>query len=372
MNVGNKPIPPQPVRHRPGTILRAQGAYLWDADGTRYIDHVAGHGRVLVGHCDPRITAAASVAAASVDLTGVGEPAGARELEAVILRDRPGFEQAAFTGGLSAALLLASRLAQAATGRRGVMAIEGDGLMEPVVALAGCGPVIATVPWNDREALKAAVGDPIDPPAALVLEPAQQPGLDGHAAAGYLDAVRLAADRAGALLVFVHAYPSLGRQPGSLDNVRSDVAVLGDAYANGYPFGAVVGSAALLRPALSIRSSALSGPQPFALAAATRTIEIMEDGGWDEIERLGQAIRGGLDDIVRSTGADARVAGTGNAWAIEWGARSQALTFRSELLDAGVLTPEPSAGPARFPLATSDDDVEATLDAVRFSLSRAG
>ncbi|HYZ46037.1 MAG TPA: aminotransferase class III-fold pyridoxal phosphate-dependent enzyme, partial [Actinomycetota bacterium] len=65
-------------------IVRTQGAYLWNADGTRYIDHLLAGGAIVIGHCDPRINRAAAHAAATCDLNWVGPQAGEVELAETI------------------------------------------------------------------------------------------------------------------------------------------------------------------------------------------------------------------------------------------------------------------------------------------------
>jgi glutamate-1-semialdehyde 2,1-aminomutase len=57
-------------------ITRAQGAYLWNADGKRYIDHLNSYGPIVIGHADPRVNRAVTDAAATVDLNWVGPHAG--------------------------------------------------------------------------------------------------------------------------------------------------------------------------------------------------------------------------------------------------------------------------------------------------------
>src|SRR5437867_49418 len=77
-------------------IVRAQGAYVWDADGRRYVDYLLAWGPIVLGHCDPRVNEAAARAASNCDLTAVGPQVGEVELAELICEAMPCADRVAF------------------------------------------------------------------------------------------------------------------------------------------------------------------------------------------------------------------------------------------------------------------------------------
>src|SRR5437879_4447873 len=68
-------------------MVRADGAYLWDIDGKRYVDYLLAWGPIVLGHCDPRVNEAAARAAATCDLTAIGPQVGEVELAEAICEE---------------------------------------------------------------------------------------------------------------------------------------------------------------------------------------------------------------------------------------------------------------------------------------------
>src|SRR4051812_15224874 len=168
-------------------VERAQGAELTDVDGNRYVDWMCSWGPLVLGHAHPDVLAAVRAAAERGTTFGAAT-AGEAEL-AERVRDRmPAVEMLRMTSSGTEATMSAIRLARAVTGREKLVKFAGayHGHVDGLLADAGSGlatqgipaspgvPAAATaataiVPWNDLEAVRAAVAQA--PPAAILAEP---------------------------------------------------------------------------------------------------------------------------------------------------------------------------------------------------------
>src|SRR5690606_29159114 len=175
---------PHPVYMR-----RGQGAYLWDADGNRYIDYLGAYGALILGHAHPAVVEAVQKAAARGTVYGTPhelEVAFAERLKAAI----PGVEKLRFVNSGTEAVMTAIRLARGATGRHKLVKFAGcyHGHSDPVLLDAGSGastlgisdsagvpPGVAadviTLPYNDPAALRQLMAEVGDQVAALLVEP---------------------------------------------------------------------------------------------------------------------------------------------------------------------------------------------------------
>lgn len=96
-------------------ITRARGAYLWNADGKRYIDHLNAYGPIVIGHSDPRVNGAVADTVARVDLNWVGPQAGEVELAERIVAAVPSADKVVFMNTGTDALQHSLHVARAAT-----------------------------------------------------------------------------------------------------------------------------------------------------------------------------------------------------------------------------------------------------------------
>ena len=208
------------IGREPLFVDRAEGAELLDVDGNRYVDWVCSWGPLICGHANPQIVEAVTEQAARG--TSYGAPTvGEVDLAEEVSRRMPSVEMLRMTSSGTEASMSAIRLARAATGREkllkfagayhghvdGLLAEAGSGLATQgipaspgVTAAAAAATVI--VPWNDADAVRAAVAE--HEFAAILCEPfAANMGLV-PAAEGFLELLREAATENGALLVFGH------------------------------------------------------------------------------------------------------------------------------------------------------------------------
>ena len=106
-------------------FTRAQGAYIYDADGKPYIDYHAAFGPPVLGHCNPEVNARVAETLARVDLVGIGASELEAQLAEKICQHVPSAQKVAFCNSGSEATYAAVRLARAVTGRRRIIKFQG-------------------------------------------------------------------------------------------------------------------------------------------------------------------------------------------------------------------------------------------------------
>ncbi len=387
-------------------IVRAQGAYLWNADGRRYLDHLLSYGPIVVGHSDARINQAVAGAAAQVDLTWVGPQAGEVELAEKIVEVVPSAEKVVFLNTGTDALQHALHVARAATGRQQILKFHGHyhgwagalgvganfdvspGQAPPPDAPNSGGAATAAgtdthvVEWNDAEAVRAvfeAYGRNI---AAVFAEPYLHSYTNAAPAPGFLELLRDLTERYGAVLVFDEVKTGFRDHLGgyqAVAGVTPDLTALGKAMGNGWTIAALCGRADLMDLlGTEVTMDGTYYANPYAIAAARRTIEVLERGGIAYMDRLGQRLREGLTKAIADTGVTANVTGIGSGWIVNWRADppvtfrqavdadfDRAEAFRLAMLDAGILLPPYVITDNRICVAFTDDDIDETVAAAR-------
>jgi glutamate-1-semialdehyde 2,1-aminomutase len=393
-------------------IVRARGAYLWNADGTRFVDHLNACGAIVIGHADRRVNRAVAGTAATVDLNGVGAQAGEVELAERIVRTMPSADKVAFMNTGTDALQHALHVARAATGRCRVFTFHGHyhgwvgqlrvgaslaverGLASPPAASnsgasqPGLTESVEVVDWNDFEATHAAFAVRGREYAAIVVEPYLHSYTNAPPAPGFLELLRELADRHGAVLVFDEVKTGFRHHLGGyqvIAGVTPDLTAFGKALGNGYTIAGLAGWTDLMDLlGVEVSNGGTYYASPYALAAGIATFDILENGGVERLWALGERLRDGLALAIRAAGVTANVTGIGSGWIINWRADPpvtfrQAVdadfdrgeTFRLAMLDAGILLPPCVIADARINLAFTDDDVDETIEAAGRALRAA-
>ena len=385
-------------------IVRTEGAYLWNADGKRFIDYLLSYGPIVIGHSDPRVNAAVAQVAATNDLHWVGAQAYEIEVAEKIVQHVPSAEKVAFVTSGSDALLHAVHVARVATGRRRLVKFHGsfvgwqDALAKganfdvrpgeaPSTEDANSGGIhpgaiedVTVLEWTDFAAVRAVFAKLGHEIAAVICEPYLLSYGVVAPAPGFLELLRELTAKHGALLVFDEVKTGFRFHLGgyqAVAGVTPDLTALGKAMSNGYPLGALAGRSDLMEM-LGTRT-ALDGTHyanPYGLAAALATIEILEEGGIERMAQLGERLRAGLERAVRDTGVTANITGYGSGFMINWTAQppvtfrdaanadfERAESFRLGMLAAGILMPPFVITDARLCLATSEADIDETIAA---------
>ena len=275
----------------PRFITRADGAYIWDEDGKRYIDYVCSWGPMILGHNHPAIREA--VEKAVKDGLSFGAPTR-REVDIAELMVElvPNIEMVRMVNSGTEAVMSAVRLARGATGRDKLIKFEGcyhghsDCLLVNAgsSALAGGHPSSAGVPedivkhtltaqFNDLASVEALLEAWPGQVAAVIVEPVAANMGVVNPAPGFLPGLRRLCDRHGALLIFDEVITGFRLALGGAQEyfgVRADLVTFGKIIGGGMPVGAYCGSRALLEQVAPCgpvyQAGTLSG-NPVAMAA---------------------------------------------------------------------------------------------------------
>ncbi len=291
-----------PVGRAPQFLERGRRGRVWDVDGNEYVDLVAGLLPVVLGYCDPDVDASIRTQlerGLTFSLAAELEVELAERLVALV----PCAEMVRFGKNGSDATSAAIRIARAATGRDRVLACGYHGWNDWYAGTtsrnkgvpAAVRELTHRVPYNDLEALEAALDGFPGEFAALIMEPmhAEEP------APGYLESARDLVRRHGALLIFDEIITGFRFAPGGaqeLFEVVPDLACFGKALGNGMPISAVVGPAGLMCEYEEVFVSGTFGGEALSLAAAIAVIDKLRrepviETLWRTGERLGDAAR---------------------------------------------------------------------------------
>ncbi len=303
----------------PPFLVRGSGPHVWDADGNRYIDLVQSWGPLPLGHAHPEVIAAARDAVEAGPTFGAPTP-GEVELVEALVDAVPGLDQVRLVSSGTEAAMSAIRLARGATGRDRILKFAGHYHGHSDALLVDAGSGVATlsipgspgvtegaaadtlvVPWNDLEAVDAALDGHGDRLAAIICEPvAANMGLVPPDE-GFLTALRDRADRSGALLVFDEVITGfrLGRAGAQgRYGVTPDLTVMGKAIGGGFPLAAFGGRAEVmdeLAPAGPVYQAGTLSGNPVAVAAGLTQVRLLTEGAFADLEdttgRLVQGLR---------------------------------------------------------------------------------
>jgi acetylornithine/N-succinyldiaminopimelate aminotransferase len=312
----------------PLAISRGQGCWVWDVDGRRYLDLIAGIAVSSLGHAHPAIVEAVSRQVAEVAhtsnlflherevelaerlLTLLGQPGGTTPPDPPArAEDGRVFFANSGTEANEAAVKLVRRIA--GPGRPVIVAAERSfhGRTMGALALTGkesirapfgpFGLTVRFVPYGDAEALRVAVGADV---AAVFLEPGLGESGVVPAPEGYLRAAREACDQAGALLVLDEIQSAIGRTGAwfahQAAGVRPDVLTLAKGLGGGLPIGACIGLGAAGGGFAKGDHGSTFGGNPVACAAALTVLEVIErDGLLAHVIAVGEHLAAGLGEV---------------------------------------------------------------------------
>ena len=273
------------------TFVAGEGAWLTDADGRRYLDFLGGIAVVGLGHLHP-----APLAAAHEQLDRLWHVSNLYWTEPMTelaerLSARFGGAQAFFCNSGAEAIEAALKYARKATGRPGVVALDGSFHGRTLGALsvtgqpskrAGFGPLLPGVGFaspNDVDSLAAAVGDET---GCILLEPILGEGGVVPLDAEFVAAARALADEAGALLVLDEVQTGVGRTGTFFAfeqlGVRADAVTLAKGLANGLPIGCLLVADAVAGAFEPGDHASTFGGNPVACAAAVAVCDAITDG----------------------------------------------------------------------------------------------
>ncbi len=299
---------------------RGEGAHVWDADGTRYVDLVQSWGALLFGHARPEIVQAAKRAA---DMgTSFGAPTELEiELVTRLVDALAGVEQARLVSSGTEATMSAIRLARGATGRDLLVKFEGcyHGHSDALLAKGG-GSGLATfgipgspgvtegaardtlvVPFNDLEAVRTVFAERSAEIAVVAVEPVAANMGVVPPEPGFLEGLRALCDDHGALLLFDEVITGFRLAYGGAQStygVTPDLTALGKVMGGGFPCAAFGGRAdvmAQLAPLGPVYQAGTLSGNPVAVAAGIAALDLAKQlDPYPALERTADQLVDGL------------------------------------------------------------------------------
>lgn len=299
----------------PYFVARAEGAYVWDVEGNRYIDYVQSYGASILGHAHPKVVEA--VQAAAKDGTSYGAPTEREVLLAEAICQRvDGCDQVRLVSSGTEAAMSAVRLARGATGRDRVVVFAGCYHGHSDMLLAGGGSGVATLGLPASKGVpKAAVAETLVVPynrvpeldrdvACVVVEPiAANMGLVPPVA-GFLEGLREACNRSGALLIFDEVITGFrvgyGGASGT-SGVTPDLWCFGKVIGGGLPLAAFGGRRDVmdhLAPVGEVYQAGTLSGNPLATAAGLAVLAQLDRHSYIDLSARVGRLAAGLKDAL--------------------------------------------------------------------------
>ena len=401
------------VGGHPPFVERAEGAYLYDVDGNRYIDYFGSWGPMILGHAAPAVIEA--VRAAALRSTSFGASTAAEaELASLVTGAVPSIQKLRFVSSGTEAVMSAVRLARAFTRRNRIVKFEGcyHGHSDALLVKAGSGvatlgiPGSAGVPlettqfttalrYNDLHEVETLFARHPGEVACVILEP-----VVGNAGTilpepGFLEGLRDITRREGALLIFDEVMTGFRLSLGGAQQIYGitpDLTTLGKIIGGGLPVGAFGGRAEImdmLAPLGPVYQAGTLSGNPLAMAAGITQLTALHEAGGTLYDRLAETTRQvaeGVQAIAEELGVPLVTNRIGSmfTWFFRDSSDSDVVTdfddaarsltgrfgvFHRAMLERGVWLP-PSQYEAAFVSAVHGSaEVEQTIAAAREALT---
>ncbi|MCC9641307.1 glutamate-1-semialdehyde 2,1-aminomutase [Rhodopirellula sp. JC740] len=317
-------------------IERADGPYLFDIDGKRYIDYIGSWGPMILGHAHPEVIDAITEAAAKGTSYGAPTEAESRLAEQII-DAVPSIEKVRLVNSGTEATMSALRVARGATGRKKVIKFAGNyhGHVDSLLVAAGSAAATLGAPdspgvtpgaaedtlvlsYNDVAGLQNAFAEHGPDIAAVILEPVVGNMGCVVPTMAFLQAARDLTTQHGSILIFDEVMTGFRVAFGGAQErfgITPDMTTLGKIVGGGMPLGAYGGKAEIMNQVLPagkvFQAGTLSG-NPVAVAAGSATLRLLkEQPPYERLEQLADRLANGLDQAAASAGIPHTVAKAG-------------------------------------------------------------
>jgi glutamate-1-semialdehyde 2,1-aminomutase len=382
-----------------------KGSRVRTEEGQELIDFCGSWGPLILGHARKEVVEAVNRAAQS-GLTFGANTAGEVEFAELICEMVPSLEMVRLTSSGTEAVMTAIRLARGFTGRRKILKFEGcyhghsdyllvsagSGLLTGgISSSAGVSPAateeVFVAPYNDLEAVKQILDANGDEVAAVIVEPiAGNMGLV-EPKEGFLEGLRAATQKCGALLIFDEVITGFRLAPttyGEMRGIQPDLTTLGKIIGGGMPIGAVAGSKEImewLAPLGAVYQAGTLSGNPVAVAAGKKTLELLRtENPYPEMARLGTLLAEGINQIAKSQNLEMHCAQHGGMFTpffrketVQNLTDSKACNQQAHarwfhhMLQSGIYTPPSAFEVAFISAAHSESDVDRFLEATASS-----
>ncbi|ENU81095.1 glutamate-1-semialdehyde 2,1-aminomutase [Acinetobacter sp. ANC 3789] len=388
----------------PVFIEKAQGAYLWDVDGKRYVDYIGSWGPMILGHSHPSIVKA--VQDAAQDGLSFGAPTvHETTLADVICEIMPSIEMVRMTNSGTEATMSAIRLARGYTGRDKIVKFEGcyHGHSDSLLVKAGSGMLTLgeptskgvpadfakhtiTLPYNDIEAVKACFAKFGGEIAGVIVEPVAGNMNLVKPVAGFLETIREMCDEHKSVFIIDEVMTGFRVALGgaqSVYNVKPDLTTLGKIIGAGLPVGAFGGKREIMECIAPLggvyQAGTLSG-NPLAMRAGIEMFKhLRQENFYTDLSAKLAKLLAGFQQVAEETGIALKTEQIGGMFGLYFTDQTEITSFDDILkcdvnafkqffhgmLDRGIHF-APSAFEAGFiSSAHSDEDIAYTIAAAK-------
>ncbi|HET8790195.1 MAG TPA: glutamate-1-semialdehyde 2,1-aminomutase [Modicisalibacter sp.] len=390
------------MQRPPVFIERAQGAYLFDVEGQRYVDYVGSWGPMITGHADPDVLSAVR---SRLDAgLSFGTPTAIETSMAdLICEIIPSIELVRMVNSGTEATMSAIRLARGYTGRDTIVKFEGNyhGHSDSLLVKAGSGALThgepsspgvpaalaehtVTLPYNDSEAVRECFAEIGDQVACIIVEPVAGNMNCIPPLPGFLEALREVCDRHRSVLIFDEVMTGFRVALGGAQahfGVTPDLTCLGKIVGGGMPVGAFGGKREIMQqisPLGPVYQAGTLAGNPLAMAAGIALLsKIREPGFHQALTQRVDTLCDGLAERAASAGVEVLTQRAGGMFGVFFTGQSRVDNFAQAtacdveafrrfftgMLEHGVYL-APSAYEAGFmSSAHTPEDIQATLDA---------
>jgi glutamate-1-semialdehyde 2,1-aminomutase len=384
----------------PVFVSHAEGAYLYGADGRRYVDYVGSWGPMILGHAHPAVVAAVRDAATRGTSYGAPTELEVRYAE-TICSLYPTIEMMRAVSSGTEATMSALRAARGHTGRAVVVKFEGcyHGHADFLLVKAGSGaatfgvpdsagvPVgtaanTATLAFNDVPALRALFAARGKEIAAVIVEPVVGNMGVVPPAPGFLEALLEECANHGAVSIFDEVMTGCRVARGGMQEragLRPDMTCLGKIVGGGLPLAAYGGKRSIMEKVAPLgpvyQAGTLSG-NPIAVSAALALLEVLDDTVYARLEARSAQLEAGLVRAIARRGVSACVQRVGSmltlfftrgpvrAWDDAKTSDTKSFArWHGAMLERGFYWPPAQFEAAFVSAAHSEADIEATIEA---------
>jgi acetylornithine aminotransferase len=363
----------------PVTFARGEGAWLWDAEGTRYLDALSGIAVCGLGHAHPAVAQALCAQARQLVHTSNLYQVAAQQSLGERLAAAAGMDRVFFANSGAEANEAAIKIARLHGHRQGVdvptIVVADNAFHGRTLATltatgnrkvqAGFEPLVrgfVRVPYGDLESIRKAA-DTTQSVVAVMLEPIQGEGGVQVPPPDYLPQVRELCDRQGWLMMLDEVQTGMGRT-GRLfafqhSGITPDVMTLAKGLGNGVPIGACLGRGEAARVLTPGTHGSTFGGNPLACAAAMAVLDVLDREGLAErAQWLGERLVAGLRSELEGAAGVAEIRGMGLMVGIELDRDCSELVRLG--LDQGLLINVTAGRVVRLlpPLVMTEDEID--------------